>query len=124
MSELLARDVPADLPEKIWEIFAHGGNFEATDQAWAITGLEDVPAGLLMTLESPDYAPHVLEAAAHEKRLNNEAETLHEQLYGNLYYPPAMYHQLLKRYQEIGAKNRIRGRYPYKVHPGLTERSN
>lgn len=118
---LAGRERPADLPEKIWEIFAHGGDFRPADQEpfWELVGLQDIPAGLLAILESPAYAPHVLESAAEEKHLNSEAEALHEQLYGNVYYPPALRHQLLKRYQAIGAKYRIRGLYP-----GSSERRN
>ena len=111
--------MPADLRERVWEVFAHGGDFQPlagcepmNETAWEIIGLQDIPVGLSAILESPQYAPHVLRVAASEKRLNSEAEALHGQLYGNDYYPPAMRHQLMARYHQIEAHRRIRGLCP------------
>jgi hypothetical protein len=104
--------IPADLRERVWEVFAHGGDFRPKGDSWEIAGLEEIPVALSAVLESPQYAPHVLAVAESEKRLNAEAEALHGQLYGNDYYPPAMRHQLLTRYHEIEANRRIRGLCP------------
>ncbi|MHB1266055.1 MAG: hypothetical protein ACYCY2_00460 [Acidithiobacillus ferriphilus] len=124
--------MPADLRERVWEVFAHGGDFQpiagcspagcspagcnpitgCNENSWEIIGLQEIPVGLSAILESPQYAQHVLHVAASEKRLNSEAEALHGQLYGNDYYPPAMRHQLLARYHQIEAHRRIRGLCP------------
>jgi hypothetical protein len=119
--------MPADLLERVWEVFAHGGDFQpiagcnpagcnpiagCNENSWEIIGLQEIPVGLSAILESPQYAPHILQVAASEKRLNSEAEALHGQLYGNDYYPHAMRHQLLARYHQIEAHRRIRGLCP------------
>lgn len=120
--------MPSDLRERVWEVFAHGGDFQhrnpmpgrsplpgcnpRNDESWEIVGLQEIPVSLSAVLESPPYSPHVLRVAEVEKRLNSEAEALHGQLYGNDYYPPAMRHQLLARYHQIEAHRRIRGLCP------------
>lgn len=100
--------MPADLRERVWDVFTHGGDFEATEDGWKIVGIQDIPVGLMAILESPAYKPQVLSMAVQEKSLNAEAEALHDQLYGNAYYPPAMRHQLVARYHAIEAARRIR----------------
>lgn len=105
--------IPADLRERVWEVFAHGGDFVPDpDGTWKIVGLTEIPVALSAVLNSPNYAPHVLEVAETEKRLNSEAENLHAQLYGNDYYPPSMRHQLMARYHQIEASRRLRGLCP------------
>lgn len=104
--------IPGDLRKYVWEVLAHGGEFQEENESWKIVGLQDIPVRLSVVLESPTYAPHVLSMAMEEKRLNSEAEALHGQLYGNDYYPPAMRHQLLSRYHEIQANIRLRGLCP------------
>lgn len=104
--------MPTDLREWVWNVFAHGGDFQPGEPYWTITGLQEIPAHLSTVLESPQYAPYVLQAAEAEKRLNNEAEALHAQLYGKDYYPESMRHQLLARYHQIEANRRIRGLCP------------
>ncbi len=108
--------MPSDLRERVWEVFAHGGDFRPrnprNDESWEIVGLQDIPVALSAVLESPSYAPHVLRVVEAEKRLNAEAEALQGQLYGKDYYPPAMHHQLVARYHEIEAHRRVRGLCP------------
>ena len=105
--------MPSDLRELIWEVFAHGGDFQPENEdSWKIVGLQDVPVSLSVVLESPPYSPHVLRVAETEKRLNAEAEGLHGQLYGNDYCPESARPALLARYHQIEAHRRIRGLCP------------
>ena len=124
---------PQDLLEHIWTVFEHGGNFVplagcnpgSTGNAWEIRGAaprqgiasENLPVWLASILRAPAYAPHVLAAAQAEERLNQEAEHLHNQLYGRAdgsqdHFQPAMEHALRRRYREIDAGNRIRKKRP------------
>lgn len=111
--------MPGDLPERIWEIFSHGGDFEAEESeedehpGWKVIGIYEIPLNVLAVLESPLYAPYVLEAVEAEKALNREADDLHGKLYGNDYYPESMKYQLLKRYQDINGKKRMANLCPY-----------
>jgi hypothetical protein len=108
--------MPSDLRERIWEVFAHGGDFrqlnEPDNKPWEIVGLQEIPVALSAVLESPLYAPHVLPIAESEKRLNAEAESLHGQLYGNDYCPDSARPKLLARYHQIEGHRRIRGLCP------------
>ncbi|MGK9450245.1 hypothetical protein ACSSZE_03130 [Acidithiobacillus caldus] len=107
--------MPSDLRERIWEIFAHGGDFRSTTERnppWEIVGLQEIPVYLSAVLESPLYAPYVLSVAESEKRLNAEAESLHGQLYGNDYCPDSARQKLLARYHQIEGHRRIRGLCP------------